>query len=154
MLPGSGPLDGSRSLRTDGTLGDPNAVALRIFDSQRQLSADLAIPHLERVFYFTGQGTRIRQWRGVAYIEHKQHRPHRLQDYNRSGTDFDLSMVVLTPLAGSAREARTRHLRVDQHRVEGRIEPKPTDEPHQFEVGIARIKLAGEIKELVECYSC
>src|ERR1700682_4101983 len=60
MLPGCGPLDGSRSLRTVGTLGDSYAVALRVFDSQCQLSANLAAAHLERVFNPKRQTTCIR----------------------------------------------------------------------------------------------
>src|SRR5450432_2848656 len=50
MLASCSPLDGSRPLRTDAMLGDPHAVALRVFDSQCQLPADLAAAHLERVF--------------------------------------------------------------------------------------------------------
>jgi hypothetical protein len=42
---------------------------------------------------------------------------------------------------------RTRHLRVDQHRIERGIEPKSADKPHQFKVGIARIIFTGEGKK-------
>ena len=101
-----------------------------------------------------GAGTCIRQWRGVAYVEHKQYGSHRLQNHNRPGADFDLPTMVLPPPASSADDLRTRHLRMDQHRIEGGIEPKPTDKPHQFEVGIARIVFTREGKKLVECRAC
>src|SRR6266478_6103171 len=60
MLPSGGPLDGSCPLRTVAPLGDSHAISLRVFDSQRQLSADLAAAHLERVFNRNRQGTCIR----------------------------------------------------------------------------------------------
>src|SRR6202043_1789034 len=65
MLPGCRPFDRSRSLRTVSSLGDPHPVALRIFDGQLYLSADLAVTSLERVAHFGGRGKCIRQWRGV-----------------------------------------------------------------------------------------
>src|SRR6202022_2294741 len=117
-------------------------------------SADLAVTYLERVHHFGGQGRCIRQWRGVAYVEHKQYGSHRLQDYNWPGADFDLPTIVLPPPASSADKVCTRHLRVDQHRIERGIEPKPTDKPHQFEVGIARIIFSRKGKKLVERCPC
>jgi hypothetical protein len=150
MLPGCGPLDRPGTQRTVGTLGDPHAVALCVFDSQRQLPADLATAHLERIFNPDGQGTGIRWWRGDAYIKHKQYRSHRLQDHDRPGADFDLPMIVPPPPEGSAYEVCTRHLRVDQYRIERGIESKPADKPHQFEIGIARIVFTRESEQLIE----
>jgi hypothetical protein len=129
-----------------GSIWNLRSQRSRCPNRRRSLCGSSFFAYLERVLHLTGQGTGIRQWRGVAYIEYKQHWSHWLQDYNRPGVDYDLPRVVLPPPTSGADEVCTWHLRVDQHRVEGRIEPKPTDEPHQCEVGIARIKLAGEVK--------
>src|SRR6266404_6197096 len=150
MLPGYGPLDGSRPLRAVRALGDPDAVALRVFDGQRQLSADLAAAHLERVFNPDRQGTCIRYRRGVTYIKHKQYRSPRLQDHNRPSAYFDLAMIVPPPPAGRADKVCTRPLDEDQHRIEWGIETKPTDKPHQLEIGIAGTIFTRTSEQLIE----
>jgi hypothetical protein len=66
----------------------------------------------EGVFYLRGQRTCVRQWRGVANVEHEQYRPHRLQDQDRPGADLDLPMIIFSPPASRADKARPRHLRV------------------------------------------
>ena len=61
--------------------------------------------------------------------------------------DPDLPMIIFSPPASRADKARPRHLCVDQHR----IERKPTDRPHRFQAGIARIIFTRTSKKLVEC---
>lgn len=79
--------------------------------------------------------------------------PPSVEGSQLAGADFDLPTIVPPPPT-SANEGRARHLRMDQHRIKGGIEPKPTDKPHQFEVGVARIIFIGEGKNLVECHPC
>src|SRR5258707_2672194 len=59
VLTTGGPLDGSCPLRTVATLRDSHAISLSGFDSQRQLSADLAAAHPEPGFNLNRQGTCI-----------------------------------------------------------------------------------------------
>src|SRR5260370_16753371 len=59
-------------------------------------------------------------------------------------------MIVPQPPESGADKECTRHLRVDQRRIERGIEPKPADKPHQFEIGRARIILTRKREQLVE----
>jgi UDP-N-acetyl-D-mannosaminuronate dehydrogenase len=65
--------------------------------------------------------------------------------------DLDLPMIIFSPPASRADKARARHLCVDQHRIERGIERKPTDKPHRFQAGIARIIFTRTSQKLVEC---
>ena len=59
-------------------------------------------------------------------------------------------MIVPQPPESRADKVCTRHLRVDQRRIERGIEPKPADKPHQFEIGRARIIFTRKREQLVE----
>src|SRR5712671_4944803 len=59
-------------------------------------------------------------------------------------------MIAPPPSQFRADETRTRHLHIDQHRIERGIEPKPADKPHQLEIGITRIIFAREREQLIE----
>ena len=68
----------------------------------------------------TSSGQRFR----VGNIKYKQNWPHRLEDHQRTGADFDLSTELTRPAMRRGCKARARHLCVNEHRIEGRVKPE------------------------------
>jgi len=132
------------------TFTQPDAVALCIFDSPDQLSPDGPVTHLERTLNPPRQRRRTWERLGAGHVKNEQDWPHRLEDHNRLRSNLDLTVEISTPSAGGRDKSSARHLNVDQHRVERRVEAKAADELHQFEVGCARIELASILEKLVQ----
>jgi len=132
------------------TFTHPDTIALCILDGPDQLGSDGPVTNLERTLNPPRQRRRTWERLGPGHVKNEQHWPHRLEDHNRLRSNLHLTVEISTPSAGGRDKSSARHLDVDQHRVERRVEAKAAYELHQFEVGCARIELASIREKLIQ----